>query len=122
MVTIYVVLEFFDLFEPNIFNVSLLTEGDCNPSKKELQIKAASEETKKIQKESSVMDSPQSQSQSSDEAKESDNSDHDKKNNNSDGNNKTSLKYTCDTCNVNVNSTTQLSQVKTTLICHFLKA
>ena len=88
------------------------TEGDCNPSKKELQIKAASEETKKIQKESSVMDSPQSQSQSSDEAKESDNSDHDKKNNNSDGNNKTSLKYTCDTCNVNVNSTTQLSQVK----------
>ena len=57
------------------------------------------------------MDSPQSQSQSSDEAKESDNSDHDKKNNNSDGNNKTSLKYTCDTCNVNVNSTTQLSQV-----------
>ena len=58
------------------------------------------------------MDSPQSQSQSSDEAKESDNSDHDKKNNNSDGNNKTSLKYTCDTCNVNVNSTTQLSQVK----------
>ena len=100
------------MLEPNIFNVALLTEGDCNPSKKELQIKEASEETKKIQKESSVMDSPQSQSQSSDEAKESDNSDHDKKNNNSDGNNKTSLKYTCDTCNVNVNSTTQLSQVK----------
>ena len=47
-------------------------------------------------------------------AKESDNSDnngHDKKNNNSSDGNKTSLKYTCDTCNVNVNSTTQLSQV-----------
>ena len=62
------------------------------------------------------MDSPvaSSQSQSSDEAKESDNSDnngHDKKNNNSSDGNKTSLKYTCDTCNVNVNSTTQLSQV-----------
>ena len=49
---------------------------------------------------------------SSDEAKESDNSDNNMKNNNSDGSNKTSLKYTCDTCNVTSNSTTQLSQVK----------
>lgn len=82
------------------------TEGDCNPSKKELQIKA-----EENQKQESVIEPPKPQADfSSDEAKESDNSDNNMKNNNSDGSNKTSLKYTCDTCNVTSNSTTQLSQ------------
>ena len=68
----------------------------------------------KDEQESSTQSSSKGHDFSSDEAKESegDSDQVDKKNNNTSESNKTTVKYSCDSCNITVNSTTQLSQVR----------